>query len=279
MALVTKLRYYGANQESQMSLDLALSFRWVSIAVFVCAVCAAALGLPTTSTTADNDQDAKDTEIAKSLAAMLSAGLTVISRNQVLIDSPDIEDKGLDGRTVLEQARKVYQDATGSDPSEIDPSSRHARLLEVEMNAIVDVMNAHQRELNQRGVGFKGFIPATFGRLITESFSKGAGGDAEIKITAPPEFIRNRKARPDNWEGAVIREKLLSPSWPKGQYYAAVADSKGRMAFRVTVPEYYSASCLNCHGSPKGQIDVTGYPKEGRSEGDLGGVISITLYR
>jgi hypothetical protein len=262
-----------------MAPSLATSLRWIAITISFCAVFATAVISPLIGTAADEGDDAKDIEIAKSLAALLSAGLTVISRNQVLIDSPDIEDKGLDGKTVLEQARKVYMDATGSDPSKIDPSSRHARLLEVEMNAIVDVMNAHQRELNQRGVGFKGFIPATFGRLITESFSKGAGGNAEIKITAPPEFIRNRKARPDNWEGAVIRDKLLSPSWPKGQYYAAVADSKGRSAFRVTVPEYYSASCLNCHGSPKGEIDVTGYPKEGRGEDDLGGVISITLYR
>jgi hypothetical protein len=231
------------------------------------------------STAADEAQGGKDIEIAKSLAAMLSAGLTVISRNQALINSPDIADKGLDGKTVLEQARKVYQDATGSEASQLDPNSRQARLLGVEMNAIVEVMNVHQRELNQRGVGFKGFIPATFGRLVTEGFGKGAGGDAEIKITAPPEFIRNRKARPDNWEGAVIREKLLAASWPKGQLYAAAADSKGRSAFRVMVPEYYSASCLDCHGSPKGEIDVTGYPKEGRSEGDLGGVISITLYR
>jgi hypothetical protein len=259
--------------------SLATSFRWISMTISVCAVLASAAIFPIMGTTADEGEDAKDVEIAQSLAAMLSAGLTVISRNQALIDSPDIEDKGLDGKTVLKQARKVYQDATGSERSKIDPSSRHARLLEVEMNAIVEVMNAHQRELNQRGVGFKGFITATFGRLVTESFGKGAGGDAEIKITAPPEFIRNRKARPDIWEGTVIREKLLAPSWPKGQYYAALADSKGRPAFRVTVPEYYSASCLSCHGSPKGEIDVTGYPKEGRSEGDLGGVISITLYR
>jgi hypothetical protein len=26
-------------------------------------------------------------------------------------------------------------------------------------------------------------------------------------------------------------------------------------------------------------MDITGYPKEGASENDLGGVISITLYR
>jgi hypothetical protein len=262
-----------------MPSDPAKTFTFAAIAIFVCVMFVIALSLSVTGTAADKDEDAGDTEIAKSLAAMLSAGLTVISRNQDLINSPDIEDKGLDGKTVLVQAREVYQEATGSDPSKIEPGSRHARLLGVEMNAIVEVMNAHQRELNQRGVGFKGFIPATFGRLITESFGKGAAGDAEIKITAPPEFIRNRKARPDNWEGTVIREKLLSASWPKGQFYAAVADSKGRTAFRVTVPEYYSASCLSCHGSPKGQIDITGYPMEGRNEGDLGGVISITLYR
>ena len=47
----------------------------------------------------------------------------------------------------------------------------------------------------------------------------------------------------------------------------------------MAVPEYYAASCLSCHGGPKGDIDVTGYPKEGGSEGDLGGVISISLYR
>jgi Protein of unknown function (DUF3365) len=44
------------------------------------------------------------------------------------------------------------------------------------------------------------------------------------------------------------------------------------------VPEYYGASCLTCHGSPKGAVDITGYPKEGGKENDLGGVISLVLY-
>ena len=39
------------------------------------------------------------------------------------------------------------------------------------------------------------------------------------------------------------------------------------------------STCLACHGSPKGEIDITGYPKEGANEGDLGGVISITQYQ
>jgi hypothetical protein len=247
-----------------------------SIALFACASFGIALSGATVGQAAD---ESEGVAIAKSVAAMLSAGLVVISNNQALIDNPDLGDKGLDGKSVLQQVQKIFRETTGSDPSTIDPGNRHGRLLRVEMDAIVEVMNAHQRELNQRGIGFKGFVPSTFGRLVVETFNRGAQGDAELKMTAPLEIVRNRKARPDKWESDVIRQKLTSPAWPKGQVYAAVAESKGRPAFRVAVPEYYSASCLACHGKPEGQIDITGYPKEGRNEGDLGGVYSLTLYR
>lgn len=257
-----------------MPAALTKTFRWVLVTTFVY-VFGMAVRLSGVMA-ADYDEE---TAIAKSLADMLGAGLTVISIDQDLIDNPDIGDKGLDGKTVLARAQQLYQRSTGSNPLTVDPNSRRGRLLRAEMNAIVEVMDAHQKTLNQRGIGFKGFIPATFGRLVIESFGRGAAGDAEIKITAPPELVRNRKSRPDNWEGAVIREKFLSANWPKGQFYAAVAESKGRPAFRIAVPQYYSASCLSCHGSPKGQTDITGYPKEGANEGDLGGIISITLYR
>jgi hypothetical protein len=47
----------------------------------------------------------------------------------------------------------------------------------------------------------------------------------------------------------------------------------------MMMPEYYAASCLSCHGSPKGETDITGYPKEGGKEGDLGAVISVILFK
>ena len=75
---------------------------------------------------------------------------------------------------------------------------------------------------------------------------------------------------PDAWEAGIIKTRLLDPKWPKGQAYSAVVDSDGHRAFRVMVPEYYPASCLTCHGSPKGEMDITGYPKEGGKVGDLG---------
>ena len=63
----------------------------------------------------------------------------------------------------------------------------------------------------------------------------------------------------------------------RGTPYAATVQQADGTVFRVMVPEYYAASCLACHGTPKGSTDITGYPREGFAEGDLGGVISITL--
>ena len=220
-----------------------------------------------------------DNAVAESLAAMLRAGRVVVARHQADINNPAVGDKGLTGAKVLAEVVQVYQETTKVDPNSIDPSTRQGRLLRAQMDSIVEVLDANQDTINKKGLGFKGFIPSTFGRLVNEAFSRRASNEADVKVTAPPDLIRNLKARPDPWELQVIKEKFLQPSWPKGKDYSAISDSKGRPAFRMAVPEYYAASCLSCHGGPKGDIDVTGYPKEGRQEGDLGGVISISLYR
>jgi hypothetical protein len=220
----------------------------------------------------------EDAVIAQDLAEMLREGRTVISNNQDLINDPQLGDKHLTGQAVLDQALKSYATATGSDPETIDPNSRQGRLLRAMMAAIVAATDDNQATINKQGTGFKGFIPAVFARLVTEDFNQRAKGEAEVKVTAPPELVRNRKARPDAWEADIIKTKLLSAEWPRGQSYSAVVDTNGRPAFRVVVPEYYAASCLVCHGSPKGEMDLTGYPKEGGKLDDLGAVISITLY-
>ena len=149
----------------------------------------------------------------------------------------------------------------------------------MQMDAIAEVMDVHQETINRQGVGFKGFIPAIFGRLVNEAFGRRAVGIAEMKVTAPPKLIRNPKVRPDDWELQAIQTRLMTSSWPKDQPYTATATKDGVQAQRTLFPEYYGRSCLSCHGSPAGEIDITGFPKEGASEGDLGGIISITLYR
>ena len=221
----------------------------------------------------------EDAQIARSLASMLSAGRTVVSRHQDSINDANLANKGFDSKSVLSEAIKIYRGSDGVDPLSIDPNSRHGKLIRMQMDAIAEVIDAHQQTINRKGVGFKGFIPAVFGRLTNESFGRRAAGLAEMKVTAPPKFVRNAKAKADDWEAGVIRDKLLLASWPKDQPFAAVTQVKGKTAHRTAVPEYYGTSCLSCHGSPQGEIDITGYPKEGGKEGDLGGIISITLFK
>lgn len=208
---------------------------------------------------------------------MMRDARTVISNKQDLIDDPKLGDKHLTGQKVLADTLRLYQRHTGVDPQTISKESRAGRLMQAMMNAIVEVMDENQVTINEKGTGFKGFIPAVFGRLVSEAFNGLAAGEAAIKITAPPDLVRNLRARPDAWETDVIKTKLLDPDWPKGQPYSAMVSIDNRPAYRIAVPEYYRQSCLACHGTPKGELDITGYPKEGRKLSDLGGVISIVL--
>jgi archaellum component FlaG (FlaF/FlaG flagellin family) len=236
-------------------------------------------GLTAPTAFAETAPTEKDAAIAQSLAEMLRDARTVISNNQALINDPNSGDKHLTGKKVWDDASALYRKNTGVDPEPTDKSSRQGRLMDAVKNAIIEVMDDNQKTINEKGTGFKGFIPAVFGRLVSESFNRLVKGEAEIKITAPTDLVRNRKALPDSWENQVIETKLLSPDWPHGQPYSATVDTNGRTAYRIAVPEYYTNSCLACHGTPKGELDITGYPKEGRKLGDLGGVMSITLFR
>lgn len=246
-----------------------LLFRWLS----------PVLGLALVLSAAQAAETEDDIEVALSLADMLRSARVVISESQDLINDPAIGDKGLTSEVVLSKALDAYRRRTGRDPLGVDPKSRHGRLLEAQMAAIREVVDEHQETINRPGVGFKGFVPAVFARLVNERFMQKVGDEAEIKVTAPPELVRNRKALPDTWETQVIQRRLMSPDWPQGQVFYTEAESRGLEAFRALIPEYYEAGCLSCHGEPKGEIDVTGYPKEGGELGELGGVISITLYR
>jgi hypothetical protein len=223
--------------------------------------------------------DQEDQTIALHLAELLRSARTVVSQYQTVINDPALGDKGLTADRVLAESNAIYQKQTGEDPMAVDPQSREGRLLRAQMDAIKQVMAENQETINAQGVAFKGFIPAVFARLVNEQFEQRAGTEAKIKVTAPENLIRNRKARPDDWESAVLKDKFSSPDWKKGDPFSEIAPVGDRSAFRLLVPEYYKESCLACHGEPAGEVDITGYPKEGGHEGDLGAAISITLFQ
>ena len=220
-----------------------------------------------------------DVEIGKKMADLLRAGRTVVSASQPLINDPAIGDKGFTGERLVREAEQIYTERVGAPPLDETLSERDRRLLEAQIQAMRQVVDAHQSDINQQGVGFKGFIPAVFGRLVNEEFASIAGAEARIRVTAPARLVRNRKARPDAWEREILETRFVAPDWPKGKSYTEVVEFEGRPAFRMILPEYYDESCLTCHGEPKGETDITGYPKEGGKAGDLGGAISIVIFR
>ena len=233
------------------------------------------------SATSPSQAELKDpndkAEVALAMAELLRAGRSVISRNQDLINDPEVGDKNLSGDVVLEEALAIFKAQTGIDYARLDNETLAGQMLSIQAQSIVAVMEANQDDINAKGIGFKGFIPAVFARLVGEEFSDQMDGAAAIKVTAPINLVRNRKARPDQWERNIIEADFLSADWVKGETFHDTVDVSGSQAFRMLIPEYYGASCLACHGEPAGAVDPTGYPKEGGKEGDLGGVISVMI--
>jgi hypothetical protein len=212
------------------------------------------------------------------LATLLRAGRSVISAHQDLINNPDLGDKGIDGDSLIGEATNIYTEGMGRPPITEDMPDRERRLTEALIAAMREVVDEHEAQIDTQGVGFKAFIPAVYGRLVSERFGEKMGSEARLKLTAPEAIVRNRKALPDDWERDVLETRFTRPDWHKGEAFTEQVEVDGRPAFRMLMPEYYSASCLTCHGEPAGEVDVTGYPKEGRAEGDLAGAISITLF-
>ncbi len=243
---------------------------WKAVAIAV------GLGLAASQMSAASESD---TEIANRLADMLRAGRNVVSASQSLINDPAVGDKGITGEKLVQDAERIYAERTGSPLLSGDLSERDRRLLDAQIQAMRKIVDAHQDDINRPGVGFKGFIPAVFARLANEEFETLAGTEARLRVTAPDGLVRNRKARPDPWERNIIDGKLQAADWPTGQPYSEMTEYEGRPAFRMLLPEYYGKSCLSCHGEPKGETDLTGYPKEGGKAGDLGGVISIVIFQ
>lgn len=217
-------------------------------------------------------------EIALSMASLLRSARAVVSDNQALINDPNIGDKGLTSTFVLEEARFNYRMETGANVDSVDPSSLQGQLLHAELQAIAEIVDEWQDVINEQGVAYKGFLPAVFAFQVTQRFKKKKGDVAEIKLTAPSDYVRNKQNMPDKWEESVIQEQFRTPDHPMGRHVAATGNKNGKAAYRLVLPEYYMLSCLACHGQPKGATDKTGGKKEGGTLGALGGAISVTIY-
>ncbi len=216
--------------------------------------------------------------IALSMTTLLRSARAVVSENQGLINDPNKGNKGFTGEAVLREAKFNFKMLTGIDINKIDPSTLEGKLLKAEMESIVEVVNEAQGVINKKGVGFKNFLPAIFAIRVSKRFKEKIGKVAELKLTAPANYVRNPQNTPDKWEDGVIEQKLRNPNHPIGKPVTTSGEKNGKQAYRLILPEYYKLSCLECHGEPKGATDITGGKKEGGKLGELGGAISVVIY-
>lgn len=214
-------------------------------------------------------------ETARLLAKLLKAGRLVIEQNQLLIDDPHKGDKGFTPEVFEQQLVREFRQQTGIDLSKLQstPASLTVpplakELLLVFVLASKDVVREAQMVINQRGIGYKNFIPATYGSQASARFSK----QSHVRLKQTTLEPRNPKNEPDDYETSVL--KWLS-SRPRADAYVSELTDQGQ-TLRVVMPIYYVTACLTCHGEPKGDLDISGYPKEGHREGDLAGAITVT---
>jgi hypothetical protein len=228
-------------------------------------ICAMVMAVPSHAKAGD------EAETAELLIALLKAGRAVVSEHQALINDASKGKKGFTDEFVAHEVIEKFKAKTRVDlsrPSSVPQGPILLALLEAEREVVLEA----QPVINKEGVAFKGFIPAVFARKAGEKFYRKTG----IKVKLTGIDYRYPGNKPDDFESEVLR-MFADPRHPKGQQYAKATMVGGKPAMRVMDPEYAGATCLTCHGGPKGERDITGMKKEGWKEGELAGAISVIM--
>ncbi len=150
---------------------------------------------------------------------------------------------------------------------------QQARALSANMDAVWEFMVINQKLIDYDSAGnyeFKGLQCSIAGRSIGSLFST----KTEYVTHYVSETPRNHADTPDPFESGALAAFFEDSSLE--EYYQVVQTENGQ-AFRYCAPMRMEKNCLECHGSPAGEIDVSGYPKEGLAEGDLYGALSLTI--
>ena len=148
-----------------------------------------------------------------------------------------------------------------------------ARTFAREMDAVWQFMDNSQTVINTTSDGiyeFKGLHCAVVGKSVGRLFS--AGSDYVIRYT---NFNpRSEQDVPDEFEAQAL-DAFYADSSVTERF--GIAAFEGEDRFRYVQALEVDESCLECHGSPKGEVDITGFEKEGWEQGGVGGAISIVI--
>jgi general secretion pathway protein A len=179
----------------------------------------------------------KAEEIARYIADVIVAGRGIVAQHQDLINDPQKANKGFTPEYVERLIRQRFKEMTGKDISELDPEAREVVELVIQAAKMSVAMN--QKRINQPGKGFKGYIPAVFGRETGQILK----AKCKIFIKQTTFKYRNAYNQPDDFEKRILR-KFEDPSWPKGKGYGEFVGQQ----YRYLRPIYIKKACLKCHG-------------------------------
>ena len=148
-----------------------------------------------------------------------------------------------------------------------------ARTFAKEMDAVWQFMDNSQKVINTSADGdydFKGLHCSIVGKSVGAIFS--AGNDYTIRYTNfNPRSVQDK---PDEFEAAALT--AFNADAETREYYG-VAEFEGVQRFRYLQALEVDESCLECHGEPAGEMDITGHVKEGWTLESVGGAISIVI--
>lgn len=220
-------------------------------------------------------EDASET--GRLLAILLDAGRGAIAKNQDLINDASKANKGYTSEVFERQVVEDFQQRTGIALANLEEAQIPLiakPLLSRLMQEAKKTIDTYQSVINVPGFAYKGLIPATFGTETATRFQSWSG--IYLKQTAPSHLVRNPRNRPDDYESASFSRFSTSHSQQVPDKVFSEVTDDGKYV-RVLLPLFYKQACLACHGEPKGQRDISGYPREGAKEGELGGAISVKV--
>ena len=253
--------------------------RWVIACVLVCAVASWASGegacakdpKPESGTPLQTILELETT--ARLLAVLLDSGRNVINEHQVLFDEQGKTEKDFTPDAFERQLLDVFHSRSGTDLRALEVAripARAKKLLKELALVSKQVVAEAQPEINRRDGGLKEFIPAIFGARVATRFTERTHVRLKQTALAP----RNSLNAPDIVERTAL-EAFADPLYPLEKVISEVTAKSGSL--HLMFPLYTTRKCLDCHGDPKGELDRTGYPREGLKLGQNAGAISVVI--
>ena len=209
---------------------------------------------------------------ARLLAILLDSGRNVINENQDVSDDRGKSEQRVTPELFERQLLDIFHSRSGIDLRDLEAARIPAgakKLLKELVLVSRQVVAEALLEDNRSGRGLK-FIPAIFGARVATRFTEQTHVRLKQTALAP----RNPLNAPDPVERTAL-EAFADPSYPRENVISEITAKSGSL--RLMFPLYTTRKCLDCHGDPQGELDRTGYPREGLSLGQNAGAISVVI--